>query len=245
MGTVMEAQSGSLGHDESVEHDMSVGQYGTQGSILRVELTVTKEKDVAKLLSILRPVWKRRDIVLWTLSNSTYSGYCPPLPGMSPVSTSLSPCSILASTWAGYDVKNPNQKLRVEIFSSPCETHAQSSIHQLLSSADLSSKLVGVCSNGLVTQYEPPLNPREHHWIVSSPRLAETVGAMHRTLTPPSHLVPSVNVFEQIAVWLQQGLHSQGGEEGEDPPHTPRLEELVGELSHLEEEITKVGQMEV
>ena len=49
--------------------------------VVSLELTVTREKEVARLLKRLRPDWRRADIILWQVLCSTvgtlqYCMYC-------------------------------------------------------------------------------------------------------------------------------------------------------------------------
>jgi hypothetical protein len=114
-------------------------------------------------------------------------------------------------------------------------------LHLLLAGQGLAPAIEAAFSNGLVTAHLPPPAGPELAQLAASPGLAHAVGALHRTLTASAGPLPEVSVFEQVAVWLQRGL----AKEGPAPGGLPGIEQLAGELSHLEEGVAGAGPLEV
>jgi len=205
---------------------MSLGEEGSSPSLERLipktcESVVTNEKEVVRLIKMVRPKWKRADLILQRTSSL---------------------CS--NQGWVAYDINNVEEKLLIQTLPSRDSVKKVIEVQQSLASHNLAPSLEITFANGLVMSHREPLTGQEIGYALASPTLAQSVGALHRILTSSSEDIPALSIFHQVAVWLQQeGVPVEQVEE--HCPALPSLENLVSELSTVEEEVALVGHVEV
>lgn len=128
-------------------------EYSGQHRVRLSEDVMASERSCIRVLRQIRPSWKKCDIILWKVSQTS---------------------------WVGYSVKNNVDRLLIKLFPDEAQSSRYLKTFQLYSEVSLSPRLLGTFSHGLVTEFVSNSDPELLHHATVYPVIARTVGEMHR-----------------------------------------------------------------